>query len=334
MHSHKILSALVTVAMSLISSSVFAGNGKGSGGVVRACFQTQRIKEQVEKILIDNYGKPKSLQKDPLTAAALKDICEIDLFDFISPKPMEAQLVTSRSQDYREVVQERLENLKNTHFLLSGYFFGKNFHRPEFASATRHLPFDDTHFVFVNAGVIELGDPGMGVTLENNCLLLQIANQQIISDQESVVNIDGRLFELLNKKSPVHAAGLIVHEWSINITERLKDTEPFRNVAIPALPAQRLTRLLFDRNFVPENEHTKTLDYAAKIGFDFLKNQSDALLYRQVGNDLLALDDTGLHQKQFDAIEKRLGRSLFGFYLKNSSQSGGSFGDKPSGKWF
>ncbi len=241
------------------------GGRAGHGGVVQACFKTMSIKNDVEKMLLENLGRPTYAQKDPFTLipGALEDIKDIDLYDLIAPSPLGNELFETRETDYLKIISEveKTEEDFDINYSPLRLVTSKKWRSDHYEGSyeagfgtKRVLPL--SQFNFVNRGVVALGDPAIAVFQPSDCLILQIANQQQISYRSAIVNIDQRLFDLLNKKSPVQAAALYHHEWLLRLTIDLlayqknlpQHLQLILGVENPAVVAQRLTRLYYSKN--------------------------------------------------------------------------------------
>lgn len=196
---------ILTGALALLLSQTALAQGVGShGGSAVACFTHPETAKKVEKILIDN--RKNGTFNDPLSEEILRDLPygKVELLDLYNARKSSIDgtidPLIETSSPLAEVVKERDDKLRSTNYVTWNLL----------RDVTREiLPFSTRAWKKSNSGVLELRDSRLAVNLDPGCLLLQVANQQIVSKTVAVVNYDTRLFDRMKRADQ---AALVFHE--------------------------------------------------------------------------------------------------------------------------
>ncbi len=207
------------------------------GGSAVVCFNTQSIKDQVEKTLQANLTSP--YQTDPLTPSALQDITSVRMFDLVEVTERgilgqgKAFQPIQGSGDFRAILTERLSTLSR----VSKPFFDE-------VDYVRTNLIKDENWNGVQNGIVKIDDSAQKVEMSTDCLLIQLAAQE---DVGSVTRLfyDSRLFKRLPS---VDQASLIFHEWIYRIAISLEQKD------------SRATREAVRRIFSVDFEHQSFSD--------------------------------------------------------------------------
>ena len=175
------------------------GGREGHGGGTVTCFNSKEIAAQVRHQLEEN--RKNDIQVDARPPDVLDQIKSVELLDLYSARrPNEGgneDPILTSSEVYSYELDARIEAVRSTHFLLYSIL----------KKQAAAIPFADWK---KSDGVTQLNDAAMGFTLPVQCVPIQIANQQILSPNLTVVSYDPRLFERMGS---VDQAALIFHEW-------------------------------------------------------------------------------------------------------------------------
>ncbi len=181
------------------TSGIRKGTETGNGGDVRVCFNSKSTKEIVEQILRRNIKE--GMREDPFSESVLRDIQSVELLDLYLLSRKSGGKVAAIQGTEEQIIQDRLALLESK----SQFIY-------EILDAKKQI--DLGGWYSAESGVLEIDDSGDPINYSDNCILVQLAYQDRISNAITRVFYDDRI---LNLMPALHRAAFKFHEWIYHI---------------------------------------------------------------------------------------------------------------------
>lgn len=194
----------------LPSVALAAGADISGGGKTVVCFKSVETRNRVSQRL-DQRLDPFISPDDPTGEIALADIESVELLDlwnarhtrdrhFLRPLTMRFRLIETQGLS-RDSIFELIRNRMTSRGFLWSHWIAETIIDPHREPQLRNT--------LTSQAIPLVDDEYVEGPMAPNCLLVQVAKQDMSADRRAVVSIDQRLY---NRMDPLHQVALHVHE--------------------------------------------------------------------------------------------------------------------------